>query len=240
MKNICLHKSTLFIILLFTGQLCLHAQVCTVDMEQLKGTYTGECKKGKAQGEGKAVGTDTYEGQFKSGLPDGKGIYTWGNGNIYKGEFQKGLKNGDGVMTYRLAGKQDSIVRGFWKKDVYIGLYEYAYKVFSKSRKITRVDIKPSTKKGEGDQITITVSSTMSSAGITGPAVNKVLINSVSLQTGSYARMAENTSNLIKTEIVLYDVSYPTSMRIDFVGGESTDVRINEKGNYRIDISINQ
>ena len=37
-------------------------------METLKGTYTGECKKGKANGRGKAVGTDTYEGFFKTGL----------------------------------------------------------------------------------------------------------------------------------------------------------------------------
>jgi len=36
-------------------------------MGTIKGTYTGDCKKGKASGKGKAIGTDTYKGDFKTG-----------------------------------------------------------------------------------------------------------------------------------------------------------------------------
>ena len=38
---------------------------CEVLLNDIKGTYDGNCKKGKADGFGKAVGTDTYEGEFK-------------------------------------------------------------------------------------------------------------------------------------------------------------------------------
>ncbi|MDZ4810202.1 MAG: hypothetical protein SGI96_18345 [Bacteroidota bacterium] len=45
----------------------LFAQNCAVEMGTIKGTYTGDCKKGKASGKGKAIGTDTYKGDFKTG-----------------------------------------------------------------------------------------------------------------------------------------------------------------------------
>lgn len=41
-----------------------------------------------ANGTGTATGTDSYTGQFKNGYPDGKGKYTWKNGE-YKGKFEK-------------------------------------------------------------------------------------------------------------------------------------------------------
>ena len=42
------------------------------------------------------------------------------------------------VMTYKIQGKADSVVEGYWKKDVYIGKYEYPYKVFTKTKKVTK------------------------------------------------------------------------------------------------------
>jgi hypothetical protein len=109
------------------------AQNCEVDKETLKGSYTGDCKKGKAHGKGKAIGIDTYEGEFKNGLPDGIGIYTWGNNNIYNGAFSKGLKEGKGKMILKLSDSKDSTIEGFWKKDSYIGRNEKPWVVYSKS-----------------------------------------------------------------------------------------------------------
>src|SRR5438045_1091784 len=86
--------------LLVTGAK-LFSQDCVVESDSLKGTYAGDCRKGKASGHGKAIGADIYEGEFSSGLPDGEGTYTWRNGDSYKGKFQKGLKNGSGVYTYK-------------------------------------------------------------------------------------------------------------------------------------------
>ena len=234
-----MHRFSLIFTLLVTGHLYIYAQDCTVDMEQLKGTYTGECKKGKAHGEGKAVGTDTYEGLFKSGVPDGEGFYTWSNGNTFKGSFAKGLKNGEGVMTYKIEGKRDSIVEGFWKKDLHIGRYEYPYKVITKTKKVTKADIKSATTAIQS-QITIWVSSTTSSAGLLGRLLPKVEISNLILQTGNYIRTDQNNSYASKSEMTLYDVTFPIRMRLDFSIGESVEVLINEQRSYIIDITINQ
>jgi hypothetical protein len=93
---------------------------CKVMMPAIAGVYSGECKKGLANGNGIAQGTDHYEGQFKKGLPDGKGTYTWANGSFYKGQWRKGLKSGTGKMVYRTSAG-DSIVTGYWEYDNYMG-----------------------------------------------------------------------------------------------------------------------
>ena len=73
---------------------------CKVLLDSLKGTYTGECKNGKANGTGKAVGINTYDGEFKNGLPEGKGKYTWSNGDYYFGSWKKGQKDGKGELHH--------------------------------------------------------------------------------------------------------------------------------------------
>ncbi len=94
---------------------------CEVLSDSLKGKYTGDCKNNKAHGMGKAEGRHTYEGEFKKGLPDGEGLYTWPNGDFWYGTWKKGMKAGRGIMVnYE---KKDTL-RGFWEKDNYKGLYE--------------------------------------------------------------------------------------------------------------------
>ena len=44
---------------------------CKVLMKEISGSYSGECKKGLADGKGEAKGVDRYIGAFKKGLPDG-------------------------------------------------------------------------------------------------------------------------------------------------------------------------
>jgi hypothetical protein len=88
--------------------------------KELVGSYTGELKKGLANGKGTAKGQDTYTGDFKKGLPDGVGVYTDSLGNVYTGAFRNGKKEGRGIMT--LAGvKKDSIIKGYWEYDKFIG-----------------------------------------------------------------------------------------------------------------------
>lgn len=92
---------------------------CKVLKPEIAGKYSGECKKGLANGKGIAEGTDTYEGKFKDGLPNGQGKYKYANGDVYEGEFKSGMKSGDGKFTFRYLGK-DSTYLGIWDKDQFI------------------------------------------------------------------------------------------------------------------------
>ena len=230
--------SILTLVILIIINSSLFSQSCTVEPDSLKGIYTGDCKKGKANGKGKAVGKHTYEGEFKSGLPDGEGTYQWSNGNKYIGSFDKGLKNGYGVMTYKRSEKVDSVVEGYWKKDVYIGRYEYPYKVLTRTNKITKVDIKPATIRG--NQITIWVASTRAGGATLQGIIPVVDIANLFVQTGGYNRLNKTNSYTSKSETILYDVWFPLSMQIDLGGGQLVDLVINKEGSYIIEITMNQ
>ena len=95
-------------------------EVCKVLLPNLVGSYEGKCKKGLASGKGKAVGKDTYEGQFLKGLPDGSGTYYWANGDVYQGDWLLGKREGVGIFTFKYDGR-DSVLAGLWKQDEYTG-----------------------------------------------------------------------------------------------------------------------
>lgn len=85
---------------------------CYVADVSLQGIYHGQCDKTNvAEGMGKAVGEDTYDGQFKRGLPNGQGVYIWRNGDRYIGLFQQGQANGQGVMLF---AAKNCRVEGMW------------------------------------------------------------------------------------------------------------------------------
>jgi hypothetical protein len=116
-------KLTVFFILIVLCRSLLIAQTdsCKVLVKDLAGTYRGECLNGLANGKGTAKGKDTYVGNFVSGFPEGKGKYTYENGNVFTGFWSKGLKNGEGKFIYFIENKK-YVQEGFWKNDDYIGL----------------------------------------------------------------------------------------------------------------------
>lgn len=116
----------------------ISAQECKVFSKAISESYSGDCKKGKADGTGKATGVDRYEGEFKKGYPNGSGTYTWQDGRVYIGLFKKGKKDGKGKLTF----KPDSTIVGFWKNDQYIGEYENPFKKTDVSQNITLYTIK--------------------------------------------------------------------------------------------------
>ena len=87
---------------------------------EIAGKYMGKCKNGLANGKGKAVGQDTYIGQFSKGLPQGVGTYIWASGDTYYGDWVQGLRQGEGTLKFKSDGK-DSILSGVWEKDEYKG-----------------------------------------------------------------------------------------------------------------------
>jgi len=229
-KLISLIVSFLFITYLF-------AQDCAVEMAALKGTYTGECKKGKANGKGKAVGTDMYEGDFKAGLPEGKGSYRWSNGNQYIGDFAGGLKEGKGTMLYKKENGKDSIVEGYWKKDVYTGKEDAAQKLIFKSKSVT--DVETEYKDDRFNRITFFITNTSGGALYAdGVELSRMKVNEVQIVYGTYGRLFINDNHAKKTESVLEDVNYPIRFKA-IIGEEQVEMEFKKPGSYVITLRIN-
>lgn len=230
-------KKSISLIVTFIFISYLSAQNCVVEMESLKGTYTGECKKGKASGKGKAVGTDTYEGAFKAGLPEGKGSYIWSNGNRYTGEFAGGLKEGQGTMLYKKESAKDSIVEGYWKKDVYSGKEDATAKLIFKSKLVT--DLETEYKDDRFNRITFFITNT-SGGGffVDGTEMTRMKVNEVQIVYGTYGRLFINDNHAKKTESVLEDVNYPIRFKA-IIGEEQVEMEFKKPGSYVITLRIN-
>ncbi len=95
-------------------------QECKVLKKDIAGSYSGKCKNGLANGNGISIGENKYEGKFKNGLPHGTGTIIYANGGRYTGAWKKGLRQGEGKYSFNIEGKE-SIKKGIWKKDKYIG-----------------------------------------------------------------------------------------------------------------------
>ena len=216
---------------------CAYSQNCEVDRESLKGTYTGDCKKNKAHGKGKAVGTDTYEGDFKNGIPDGNGKYTWSNKNVFEGKYVKGLREGKGTMTFKQANGQDSVVEGYWKKDAYIGKNEKPWLVHSKTGSVrdVQVEFSPDQVRRVKIIITNTTGGVQTSSVISMP---KYKVDNVQVMKGFYERLTSLESHLKSTETSLMEVSFPFRVKLN-ISREEVEIEFFEQGSYTVNISIN-
>jgi len=218
--------------------LTAYSQTCEVDKESLKGTYTGDCKKNKAHGKGKAVGVDTYEGEFKNGIPDGQGTYTWSNKNVFEGKYLKGLREGKGKMTMKRDGAQDSVVEGFWKKDAYIGKYEKPWIVHSKTGSVRDVEVEFTSDPLARIKIVVTntTGGAQTSSGATMP---RYTVDNVQVLKGHYERLTSLESHLKSTETTLIEVVFPIRVKLN-IGTEEVELEFFESGSYTVTISINK
>ena len=237
MKMLHLKRTTILFCLVFITT-ALYSQECAVDHEFLKGTYTGDCKKGKASGKGKAVGIDTYEGDFKSGLPDGQGTYTWKNGSTYVGKYSKGMKDGKGVMTFKRENGSDSITEGYWKKDVYLGKNEKPYVVHSKTGSVRDVDIEYT--KDNARRVKVIVTNTTGGVpSVAGGHGQRFSVQNVQVLKGSYDRITQLESHLKSTETSLTDVIFPFRAKLN-IGNQEIEIELYEEGSYIITVAINE
>ena len=67
--------------------------------------------------------TGEYTGEIKDGLPHGKGIFKYKNGDEYKGEFKQGMKDGNGYYK-----NNEGEYEGFWKNNKKDGHGKYTFK----------------------------------------------------------------------------------------------------------------
>jgi hypothetical protein len=220
MKSLLVIAVFLFSVNALTAQ----SAACNVLPDSLKGNYEGDCKNGKAEGMGKATGTDRYEGNFKNGLPDGTGTYTWKNGDWYTGSWKKGLMEGKGELFSKA---KNSSITGFWKKNVYKGEYEKPYEVFNESSTMRHQDFNNIDKKG--NSVTVSIESGMAS--------NVANVDDFQIMFGSYDRFNKK-DQMIKTKVIEFqNVRFPFRIKFN-MGGSPFDFEIYESGQWLVNVLL--
>jgi hypothetical protein len=210
-------------------------ETCVVKLKEIKGVYTGACSGGKANGTGKSVGTDQYEGLFKDGYPDGKGAYIWKDGHYFVGLFSMGKKDGKGDMYYENINGSDSVISGYWKKDKYIGEYEKQFMVVSSTSGVSKVDCSISDMNGA--DINITVHQLTNSSGTIASPSLIPFISEISTVMGTfYTKSDQKLTNSSVTRIQL--VTFPFKAIFYLNNGEQTQILFNTKGNYDVYIDM--
>ena len=237
MKNLTISLSVYFFLFLTVK---VGAQEnCKVLLPEIAASYDGPCKKGKAEGSGKAQGKDRYAGYFKDGLPSGKGIYNWENGDSYDGDWLKGKMDGQGVKIVKRPGKTDSVLTGFWKKDTYIGKYERPFLVHNQSSQISRIEVRKST---EEDLNSISVELVNSGGSL--PAFGasslgqKSILTDVTLLSGKYMKKVNSNDGTKVASFKLLEVEFPIKARYR-LGIHEFTVEILEEGDWVIEAFLN-
>jgi hypothetical protein len=213
------------------------AQNCTVTVDALKGSYEGGCNNGKAEGKGKAIGEDSYEGEFKEGLPNGRGKYTWKNGNWYDGNWNKGVKEGRGTMVYVLSDARDSVIEGYWKKDRYTGKYEKPYVIYSKTIHITGISCRKLN--NSRDQVNVLLGSETgnTNTSFSGGASPKPEITDITIISGTYIRKTIDNTLAKKIDYGFEDVTFPFRA-IFTIGMDTFEIEIFEPGKWMVDVRM--
>lgn len=208
----------------------IHAQeTCKVSVDALSGKYSGDCKDGKAHGKGKAEGLDSYEGEFKNGYPEGYGVYISADKETYSGNFKKGFKDGQGELKFVTKTGKDSTVKGFWKKNRYIGEYEKPYIVHDKTPRVNRVDFSLTRNTQKIGIININV---YMISGSPAPEVSNIQVVSGDFVNRSNTSLGK--SNLVR----LQQITFPLRLRLSFSNGETADISFNEAAEYELSIGI--
>lgn len=180
----------------------------------------------------------TYVGEQKNGQPDGKGVLTDTAGNVYNGSFKKGKKDGYGELTLKnaVAGK-DNVIVGYWKKDQYIGIYEFPYKIISKSYMISNASVTHEPANPSGNIIEISVESVSGgSATLSGEMPKPTLTDHV-FNKGSFQEMIVRTNQQKRNVYIFQNVIFPVQAVFKF-GNEDITVDFNETKNYKLTVVL--
>lgn len=179
----------------------------------------------------------TYVGEQKNGLPEGKGVLTDTIGNVFKGSFKKGKKEGYGELTIKNAIGKDSTLVGYWKKDQYVGLYEFPYKIISKSYMISNASITYEPAKPSGNTIEVSVESVSGGSATLSGEMPKPTLTEHLFNKGSYQEMFARTSQQKRNVYIFQNVIFPVTAMFKF-GNEDITVELNETKNYKLTVVL--
>ncbi len=139
---------------------------------------------------------------------------------------------------------KDSLLTGFWKKDVYQGRFEKPYKVLAQSSKVSTVSVtkNPGSKNPE---ITIVISNTSGNTTKTdisataASGVPKMKLTDIDIQKGNYMSKLDLDNAERSTKSIIRGVEFPfkATFRIE---GEMVQIEFFEEGNYTVEINILQ
>jgi hypothetical protein len=177
--------------------------------------------------------TSTYVGDQKNGQPDGMGVLTDTSGNVFKGNFKKGKKEGYGELTYKTIFDKDSTLVGYWKKDQYVGYYEYPFKIISKSYMISNASISAEPANPSGNIIEVSVESVSGGSATLSGEMPKPTLTDHIFNKGSYQEMFARTNQQKRNIYIFQNVIFPIQAVFRF-GGEDITVDFNEKKNYKL------
>ena len=179
----------------------------------------------------------TYVGEQKNGQPEGKGVLTDTIGNVFKGSFKKGKKEGYGELTIKNAIGKDSTLVGYWKKDQYVGLYEFPYKIISKSYMISNASVTYEPANPSGNTIEVSVESVSGGSATLAGEMPKPTLTEHLFNKGSYQEMFARTNQQKRNVYIFQNVIFPVTAMFKF-GNEDITLELNETKNYKLTVVL--
>ena len=178
-----------------------------------------------------------YQGTFKNGWPEGKGKYTWKNGDYFYGGWKKGLKDGKGELHLPVNGV-DSVISGYWKKGVYKGQYENPYIIHNYSSDVGRVEINRMTG-GKQSSITLTVESLVGGGSIYASTNKSQLTGMTNLEVSRGSYMSKSTNTMTNKDVTTFQgVVFPFRAKFSF-GNSMVEIELLQEGDWNITVPIN-
>jgi len=168
-----------------------------------------------------------YQGELKAGLPDGHGQLIDSIGNLFEGNFKKGKKDGYGVLHYKTSSGKDSLITGYWKKDLYLGQYEYPYKLITKTYMVSNVQITTEPASPPNTTIELSMESVSGGAFNVHGEIPKPSLTEAIFQRGSYQLMLPVTNQQKRNTYIFQNVIFPAHV-IFKLGAEEIQLELNQ------------
>ncbi len=95
-------------------------------MKYRSGIYVGDWKGGLRNGQGKFTwnNNDTYNGTWVEDKRHGQGTYVWHDGSKYRGNYSHDIRSGYGIYYYT----NGTIYEGTWQNNLKHGIANFYYK----------------------------------------------------------------------------------------------------------------
>lgn len=227
-----------FAVFLSTCVSNLLAQDCKVKLPALDGSYIGKCKDGFADGKGEAIGKQRYTGIFKEGMPNGKGIFYYGDSSYHTGSFLAGLKEGKGETHFVKSGRPDSIITGYWSGNIHMG-DRYITHTAQGGSEWDRFEVIPSP--ASGNILTIEISTTTGApnGGPVSVGNSGYVITIDDIYSDVTFRQLSTFSSFSKSTVSYQLQAYPAKVNFRLSNGTAIQLNLYKNANWVVKLYKN-